>query len=408
MRYCGTVLYYLLFFTVAAVSGCTDKAKIELTVISVHDGKPVSGAIVTAETKTDIIEEKKFASISEETDENGTVTIGTPLGKRRYNLTISHQGYFTEKVTVDFPELKQTKKWDKITLYKLPSLSGCVKSCIERTPIEGAVVNDLATGVSVKTDSQGCFNFSSVGENTDWLNISFDGLDNKQSVFIRKQNPPEMTVGDLQFCKMPSAEQDLPIKVWGKGYLVESLGDFFDFTIAIQREPWEDGMWKTRSEKGSHFVLLSNDHGGDLLESFIKSYSIKDSTLKSAKMVHPGDVVLMPTANYEIYKVTQTPELKFKDTLFDINPILGSQNTVTIPSGHYLGLKGVAYYNKQPVAVMDENNGLKYLGPAWGVQGYIAWKVLGNAGDYYCLFNTKNHGHSYLTNTYSEALLQIK
>jgi len=122
----SSFLIILSFFPlIFSLAGCGSGSNADGRIVDFFQETPIDGAIVVADTKTDIAEEKKSAHIVAKTNSSGKFRIKNMLPERYYELTISAPGYSSTKSRVSSPSKKQTKIIEKpIKLIKLPPQKG--------------------------------------------------------------------------------------------------------------------------------------------------------------------------------------------------------------------------------------------------------------------------------------------
>jgi len=104
--------FFGILIILLGTAGCdlfSGGSKIKGQIVDVVTGQPVSDATITAITKTNIEEDKKFERRQSSSDKNGQFTISGLSHKYTYTITASKNGFSTAKTRQTPPEKGQTK-----------------------------------------------------------------------------------------------------------------------------------------------------------------------------------------------------------------------------------------------------------------------------------------------------------
>lgn len=120
-----TLLLVISSLSILFLLSCSKSSKISGIATNQIDGSPLVGVMITAQTNTNIKEDKKYEIVTTTTDNNGEFTLKGLSDKYQYTLFVSSPEYISNTVTANPPEKGQTMLLERnITACPSPNKQG--------------------------------------------------------------------------------------------------------------------------------------------------------------------------------------------------------------------------------------------------------------------------------------------
>lgn len=368
-----------LVLIVALLASCAKSAAVSGKVVRGFDGAPVAGATVTAKTKTDIQEEKKFETLVTKTNEKGEFHLATSLADRKYEVTIEHADYFNEDSKLQFPALDQTKDLpEPVKLVRLPTLEGRVLACVDKTPLANVRVKAIPEVREATTDARGVFKIEKLPQYTAGIDLTIGGVTDHANVRAEHIGDGAQR-GDFFVCVNTGDEG---IKVLQPPYRLVPVAKLQGLGWRATAKPISRDQGVRKLWNGQPLTFED--------EAAKKAHYFDIETVEgNLAPIKKDGAILLPThkEGYEQYRLYRHNPRRYR---------IGDVGRLEFPAGHYLGIHRFTTECKESDwsgrqycsvgAIFESGDAVSLSGEAVGTDGkYQAAKVTGEVGAIYVI-----------------------